>query len=1055
MGNFVVYNSSAGSGKTYTLVKEYLKIALENDNPNQYKHILATTFTNKAAAEMKERVIAALQALSGKTNLEGTPKFLLADLINPTVEGGLGVNTETIKKRSQEVLRSILHNYNDFAISTIDKFTHKIIRTFAHDLHLPLNFDVAIDEGEVLSNAIDLIIAQVGVNEKLTQLLIEYTQKKADNEENWHIEKDLFLFAKNLLKDDGELHLKKIRSLTIEDFTEIKQQLYAQTKSFEAQVQELAKVAIQEIQSKGIDSKSFSRSFYPNYWNDLLKLKKLTPTATTIKIINGEQAWYAKTVDESQQQLIDSNQDLFIGLYKNSRVYIEEFESQYVVNKLLIKNLYNLAVLNEIEKAVIEFKKENNVLNISDFNKKIAQIVTSEPIPFIYERLGEKYRHYLIDEFQDTSIVQWHNLIPLIDNSLGSGKFNMVVGDAKQAIYRFRGGEVEQIIHLPTIYKNKNNPLLLEREAALSRNHKAEELLNNYRSKAEVVDFNNRFFQTVATHLSDKYATLYEQLEQGFDEKNNGGGVSVEFLNAVNREALDEQTFPKIIEVIEQNLADNYALKDITILTRGNKDGAAIASHLLEQSIPVISTESLLINSSKEVQLIIHLFQYIEHPTNTQFQLEIINYLIAHRYQNDLVFEVFMKYPKNALHYYLIEKQLDFSRQYITNFSLYELAEHLIKHFGLDQSVDVYVQFFLDKVHEYTSRYDNSLVNFLEWWEDKKEKFSIIVPEGVNAVRVMSIHKSKGLEFPVVIYPFATSDVKPSEKYFWTEDSGIDKLESAILPINKEIQSTRFQTVYEKEMDKSRLDLVNILYVALTRPKDRLYILSQVKFDKKGKRSTNANGSVSDYLYEFCESHPSNQNNENWYQFGAFNKKEVKPDDAAVKSEVFDSVAYNSWRDKIKISYQAPEVWDVETPATSGEHGTLIHKILAEINHIQDLDYVLLTLLNNGVIPSDQYESIENEIRSILQMKEISILFTDFDELKNERGILLPSGETYQPDRVVVKDGVTYIVDYKTGDQQKSHFQQLENYKVLLAQMGYQNIKGYLLYTKELNLVVV
>ncbi|MCO6501217.1 MAG: UvrD-helicase domain-containing protein [Vicingus serpentipes] len=1055
MGNFVVYNSSAGSGKTYTLVKEYLKIALENDNPHQYKSILATTFTNKAAAEMKERVIAALQALSGKTKLEGTPKFLLEDLIKPVSEGGLSVDVATIKERSQEVLRSILHNYNDFAISTIDKFTHKIIRTFAHDLHLPLNFDVAIDENEVLSKSIDIIIAQVGVNEKLTQLLVEYTQKKADNEENWHIEKDLFLFAKNLLKDDGELHLKKIMSLTIEDFTEIKQQLYAQTKSFEADVQELAKKALQTIELKGIEPKSFSRSFYPNYWNDLLYLKKLTPTPTAIKIINGEQGWYAKTVDDSQQQLIDANQELFIELYESSRTYIEEFESQYVVNKLLIKNLYNLAVLNEIEKAIIEFKKENNVLNISDFNKKIAQIVTSEPIPFIYERLGEKYRHYLIDEFQDTSIVQWHNLIPLIENSLGNGKFNMVVGDAKQAIYRFRGGEVEQIIHLPNIYKNKNNPLLLEREAALTRNHKAKELSNNYRSKEEVVNFNNQFFQSIATNLSKKYAGLYEQLEQGFDEKNNGGGVSVEFLNALNREVLEEQTYPKIIEIIEQNLSDNYSLKDITILTRGNKDGAAIASYLLEKGIPVISTESLLINSSKEVQFIIHLFQYIEYPSNTQFQLEIINYLIAHRYPNDLVFEVFMKYPKNVLYHYLAEKELNLSYHSITNFSLYELTEYLIQHFGLDQSVDVYLQFFLDKIYEYTSRYDNSLVNFLEWWGDKQEKFSIIVPEGVDAVRVMSIHKSKGLEFPVVIYPFAISDVKASEKYFWTEDSGINKLESAILPINTEIQATRFQAVYEQEMEKSRLDLINILYVALTRPKDRLYILSQVKFNKAGVRSTSKHGSVADYLYDYCESNPSNQTDEYCYRFGAFQQQVPELAQSALNSEVFDSVTYNSWRDKIHISYQAPEVWDVESPATSGEHGTLIHKILAEIVHQEEVDKVLLKLLNKGVIPSEQYTSIKNEIQRILKMEEIGALFTDFDELKNERGILLPSGETYQPDRVVVKDGVTYIIDYKTGDQKKSHFEQLENYKILLAQMGYQHIKGYLLYTKESNLVVV
>jgi ATP-dependent exoDNAse (exonuclease V) beta subunit len=1055
MSNFVVYNSSAGSGKTYTLVKEYLKIALESDNPRQYKSILATTFTNKAAAEMKERVIAALQALSGKTKLEGTPKFLLADLIQPIDKGGLGIEAEKIKERSENVLKSILHNYNDFGISTIDKFTHKVVRTFAHDLHLPLNFEVAIDEKDVLSKAIDMLIAEVGVNEKLTQLLVEYTQKKADNEENWHVEKELFLFAKNLLKEDGELHLKKIRTLSVDDFKSIKKQLYAQTRAFEEKVATIAKEALALFDAKGIEHKSFSSSYLPKYFIALSSLKKLQPNDSVAKIINGEKNWYAKTVDESQQQLIDSNKDEFITIYQKSRAYIDEFESQYVVDKLLIKNLYNLAVLNEIEKTIIDFKKENNVLNISDFNKKIAQIVATEPIPFIYERLGEKYQHYLIDEFQDTSIIQWHNIVPLVDNSLGNGKFNMVVGDAKQAIYRFRGGEVEQIISLPQIYNKKGNVLLQEREDALKRNHSEKELSNNFRSKAEVVDFNNRFFQSVASHLSEKYQPLYQNLSQSFDENNSGGGVSIEFLDAENREELEGQTFMKIKELIALNLKDDFSLNDITILTRGNKDGAAIASYLLENDIPVISSESLLISSSREVQFLVNLFRYVEDYSNKQFQLEIMNYLIQNQFKNDDVFEVFSKYKNNTLYHYLSEKNLSINQQQIINFSLYELSEYLIKHFHLDKTVDVYIQFFLDKVHEYASRNDNSIANFIEWWEDKNESFSIVVPEGIDAVRVMSIHKSKGLEFPIVIYPFATSEVKTSEKYFWTTNTGIDKLETAILPINKEIKSTRFAPVYEAEMDKSRLDLINILYVALTRPKERLFILSQIKMGKNGKRVTSSNGSVTDYLFNFCEDNALNQKEEYLYHFGGFSKKEKRQGDTIIKNELFTSVVYNNWREKIEISCQAPEVWDVETPTTSNEYGNLFHKILAEINYQRDVDKVLNSLLNKGVIAHEEYKNIKNDIDNIFEIEEVKVLFNDFEELKNEREILLQSGEWYKPDRVVVRNNQTYIIDYKTGEQKKSHVIQLENYKILLAEMGYQNITSYLLYTKEPKLVKV
>jgi ATP-dependent exoDNAse (exonuclease V) beta subunit len=1048
VNKFVTYNSSAGSGKTYTLVKEYLKIALETENERAYRHILAVTFTNKAAAEMKERVVFALQALSGLKTLEGTPQFLLTDLIQPVDKGGLGIGKEAITARSKKVLRSILHNYNDFGISTIDKFTHKIIRTFAHDLHLPLNFDIELDETEALSNAIDILIAQVGVNEELTKLLVEYTKRRADDEQSWHIEQELFNFSKNLLKDDGELYLEKIRALKLSDFENIKKQLIIETKAFEEKLKSLCDEALTFVENKGVEATSFSSSFYTKYWIGLEALKRdkegglKRPTATILKIINGEKNWYAATVDASQQQLIDSNQAEFIRLFNESRAFVSEFESEYLVNNLLIKNLYNLAVINEVEKAILEFKKENNVLNISDFNKRISKIVESEPIPFIYERIGEKFNHYLVDEFQDTSIVQWHNIVPLLDNSLASGHFNMIVGDAKQAIYRWRGGEVEQIINLPDIYKHKNNPLLIEREASLKRNHKNEELNNNFRSKAEVVQFNNDFFQSVSINLSEKYQALYKNLEQKYSPKNTGGGVDIQFLEAKNKEELTEQNFESVMKIIEQNLSANYQLSDVAILTRNNIDGAAVASYLVENGIHVISSESLLLNSSKEVQCLIDLFRYITNPTDNNYQLPVINYLIHHYYSNDNLFDVFSKYPTNTLEQYLVAKNLQINAAKITNLSLYELTEHLINHFKLDVSVNVYIQFFLDKVFEYVARNDNSVINFLEWWELKNHKFSIVVPEGVDAVRVMSVHKSKGLEFPVVIYPFATSEVKLSEKFFWTNNTKIERLKSAILPINKEIKSTEFASIHQDEMDKSVLDLINVMYVALTRPKDRLYILSE----KKDKPSRN--GSVSDYLYNYCEDKTENQLEENHYVFGKFlpqeNKKETTTND-----ELFNSVVYNNWRERIKISYQSPEVWDVENPQKIGEYGTLIHKILSEINRVEDVEDVLKKFLLKGIIHQGDLPKIEQEIEAVFKIEGVKALFSDFESLKNEYSILTYHGDSYQPDRVIVSDEKTIVVDYKTGEKKDEHIQQIENYKLLLSEMGYTNIESYLLYTSQ------
>ncbi len=1048
MNNFVTYNSSAGSGKTYTLVKEYLKIALETKNANQYKHILAVTFTNKAAAEMKARVIEALKALSADAPLEGTPKFLQMDLLLPKAEGGLGIDANEVYERSKRVLKSILHNYNDFGVSTIDKFTHKIIRTFAHDLQLPLNFDIELDDREVLGAAIDMLIAQVGNNEKLTKLLLEYTSKKAEEEESWHIERDLYEFSRNLLKEDGELYLEKIRQLTLKDFDEIKVQLFAQTKEFEATVKQWGKDGLEFIEKKGLEHGSFSRSFFANYWKDLSTLKKFDVTATTLKIVAGDANWYAAKVDDSQKQLIDSLQQDFVAQFQGSREYIDEFESTYRVNKLIIKNLYNLAVLNEIEKTVLAFKKENNVLSISDFNKRIATIVESEPIPFIYERLGEKYNHYLIDEFQDTSIIQWHNLIPLVDNSLSTGKFNMVVGDAKQAIYRFRGGEVEQIINLPGIFKHNNNPLLLEREDALRRNHKVETLNKNFRSRAEVVHFNNEFFQSVSGNLSEKYQTLYANLEQEYDPKNTGGGVDILFLEEPDKELYRDSVLNNVINTIKGVCKDGFKLSDVAILTLSNKDGSEIATHLLENDISVISSESLLLNNSDEVVFILNLFRFISAPSNKSTHVQILNYLTNNVYEDDL-FAVFETYKENTINAYLKSKGVEIDYQKISNYSLYEMAEYLVVAFGFEQKVDVYIQFLLDKIQEYAARNDNSIINFIEWWEGKSEKFSIVIPEGIDAVRVMSIHKSKGLEFPVVIYPFATTVVKTSEKFFWTNDTSIEALKSAIIPIKKELLSTKFASVYEAELDKSRLDLVNVLYVALTRPKDRLYVISQTT------KKPSTNGSVTDYLMSYCGANADNKVGDNHYQFGAFANNEVAA--STTQQDVrLEEVAYNNWREKIKISYQAPLAWETENPEAIGEHGTLIHNILKQVEVVTDVDNALDSALRKGLINEEELPGIKKEIESVFDIEGVKDLFTDFDELKNERSILLPNGETYQPDRVVVKDKVTYLIDYKSGKEDKeAHEKQITEYRNYLTRMGYKNIKPYLLYIKSGELVGV
>ena len=1050
--NFVLYNSSAGTGKTFTLVKEYLKIVLKDDNPLRYRHILAITFTNKAASEMKERVLEALKAFAGITELKGTPKALYEVLLNPPEdEIGINITADQLQERSYKALKSILHNYNDFAISTIDKFTHKVIRTFAHDLQLPLNFNIELSDKEVLKSAIDMLVAQVGNNERLTKILVEYAIQKSDDEKSWNVENDLLSFAEKLLKDDSEKYIDSIKELSIADFEEIKKHITKAILAFEKEVIKQADNVLNFIDEKGIVHNTFFHSDYPKYWEKVKKLEDFSMSNRFASTLGGEKDLYSKGKPQAQKDIIDAHKDEFIDFINDFKTFLNQNLSDYFVNKEVFKNLYNLAVLNEIEKTINEFKSDNNLLNLSDFNKKIAVIVANEPAPFIYERLGEKYHHYLIDEFQDTSITQWHNLLPLVDNSLANGNYNMVVGDAKQAIYRWRGGEVEQIIAFPKVYGHNNNPILLEREESLDRNFKKEELRTNYRSKAEIVDFSNQFFQSVAPHLLDKYAELYQELNQQFEPTNTGGGIEIlgfSGINDKNKEQTEKykiNTLYYVLEKIEECVKSNYTLKDIAILCRGNKKAVEIAEFLLSNGKNVISSESLLLNNSKEVTFLLDVMRYLTNTSDINYQLSVMQYL-THYVYNESLFE---HYKKHQLINYLKSKNIDFNFNKIANYSLYELAEELIVMFNLDKGINLYVQFFIDKIHEYASKNDNSILNFLDWWDLKSEKFSVVMPEGMDAVKVMTIHKSKGLEFPVVIYPYADTAVKKGEDYFWTDQLEIEKLTSAIMPIKEELVSTQFSEVFHKEMDKAKLDLVNMVYVAFTRPKDRLYIVT-----KRGVNNSK-NGSVGDYLLDYCLTKTENKVGEFYYKFGLFNDKEEEKKESSETSLEFKDVVYNNWRDKIKISYQAPLVWEVENPETIGEHGTLIHNILAKVKIPSDLDGVLASYQLKGLLSSEEAPIVKQSIQNLFENPTIKDWFEDVDELKNERSILLQNGKSYQPDRVVVKNNQTIVIDYKTGEKEEKHKEQIINYRNLLADMGYQNISAQLLYVNDGSLVEV
>ncbi len=1036
--NFTVYKSSAGSGKTFTLVKEYLKLALKGENAKEYKSILAITFTNKAAAEMKERVLLALKSFSSKEKLEGGSLTLLNKL-----EEELQMPQHEIRAKAEKVLSSMLHNYSDIGISTIDKFTHRIIRTFAYDLHIKMNFSVETDEREMLEKAIDMVLNKIGEDAQLTEVLKEFTVSKAEDEKNWSIEADLFNFSKSLLKDEGISHIEKLKEISIEEFNEIKRTLQSTIRDFEKTISTFGKDGLALIASLGIDKASFAggANGLPKYFEYLstLKYDKLKPSNTIQKAI-ADDKWFAAKASVSDKQNIESIKVRLLEIYNKAIQTIDSKINEITLFRSINKNIYSLITLNEIEKAIVQIKNEDNILHISEFNKRIANIVMYESAPFIYERLGEKYKHFLIDEFQDTSVLQWHNLLPLIDNSLANGNFNMLVGDGKQSIYRWRGGDVEQFTALPEM-KISDNSILQERGATLKRNFKGEILQQNFRSKMEVVQFNNDFFKSCVKQSDNGLITsVYDKGEQIFTPTKIGGGVSIEFIpnTKENEFAYDELSCFKILETIHQLQEDNFELRDIAIICRMNSKANVLANYLIENGIPILSKESLLLSSSATINFILSTLEYIHNRSNNIAKANIIQFICKLKNKEINTSEELMSANISE---FMKKYGIDFNLNRFSSLPIYELCEEIIRNTGLNEKANPYIQFFLDAVYKFSVKNNSGISGFLEWWESKKEKISVNIPEGMNAVNILTIHKSKGLEFPAVIFAFANWQPMNNDSMWVSIDNDkIPKLKSALIQKNKNIDDTDYASLQDEEKNKETLDNLNLLYVALTRPKERLYIITDKPYRQK---------KIANYYQNYLTEIGEWKDDKTSYRFGLFHKYVQNNTNTSEEPITLTKFISEPWQDKLKISTEFENIDQNVDTENQKKYGNLLHTALSNIKSVDDVEASLSNMLQKGLISLEEEKKLQTILVSLISQQDIQPFFAKGLQSKNERDILLPNGETYRPDRVILNEKNAIILDYKTGKANKNYAQQLNRYGTILEQMGYTTVEKYLLYTEE------
>lgn len=1058
--NFTVYNASAGSGKTFKIATQYLTKILQSTNRFYVSRLLGITFTNKAAEEMKRRII---------ENLIKASEGEFIDIINevaksawPTIKQQTKINDdkryrEEIIKRSQQRLTEILHHYDDFQLTTIDKFMFKLIKTFARDMHLSTDVNVIIDYKEEVSNLIDLVINEAKAGSLLSSFLIDFALSKVDDEYYWDIKNDLLNINKIIFDDNYFYEVKNLKNKTLKDFFELNKYLKTETKKIEKEFYQYGEELLSFILGK---EDYFSSSILKIIRNLKFTPKSINITSTIRKNSDEGKPFYVKKkvkeLDNVQRNEVEQINEKVHQLIPEIINFTDEHLETYKLYKALQKEVNALSIQNELLERIETFKAEHNSIFINDFNKLVLEQIfqnLGKDTPYIYMRMGEKYIHYFIDEFQDTSILQWQNFIPLIREALSKEFDNnekgslVLVGDAKQSIYSFRGGKPEQFIELGNPEKNDNegNPF-----ASLTQKY-VENLPYNWRSLPQIINFNNNFFQTFLDKLSPPYQSAYQNVSQKIPlhRQSEEGYVNIKFIDK-NDELLTEA----VLENIHKATKNNYHLNEICILVDTNKEGRKISDALNKHQIDVVSSESLLVVNSQKVNFLISWLYYLQ--TGALGELFSVICFLAERdgkQKTEVLHQIFDKksLQKTEIEHFFekIGYKIDF--ELLFGMNVYDTLVYLIDVFELNNSVEQsYLQTFMDFVFQFVNNKSHQINDFLSVWETSKDKLSISISDSEKAVRIMTVHSSKGLEFPVVIY-------HTFGKIFDNQKDGDNKV---WIPLNKEnfkgfetfpvslkiLENSNnpvYREIYQRKRNEKEFDNLNRLYVALTRASEQLYLLLN-----KPSQKANTTG-YNDLFYQFLKKYQSLNDLE--YEFGKPNRTT-----AIKKTEKYDwklsDLNYHYWQhqtiDKplIKINTNTYERWQSDKQ-NAIVYGMKLHRILSEIKTLKQWEKDKFKLLSD--IEEEEKKVLVSIIENIIHHPDLKEYFTDEYIVMNEASLLLPQGETFsqkRPDRLLIKENEIHIIDYKTGKQRPLHHKQLDEYSQILTQIGFNVSSKILVY---------
>lgn len=1061
MSKLNIYKASAGSGKTFALTMEYFKIIFAV--PAEYRNILAVTFTNKATEEMKSRIINELHRMAeGRKSSYG-----------PELKGKFGFSDDELRNRAELLRTLLLHDYGRISVTTIDRFFQRIVKSFTKELGIFPGYNVELDSDYILLKAVDKVMEEVKQNASLRTWIADLMEAKVDEGKSWSIKSRMTdlgeeLFKENYMLFDQPILQKFGDKAFLKNYRSFLQNVILE---YENELTRISGEAIELIETTGLELRDFrgnkagcAAHFYK------LKNRKFDEITKTVKeAVDQMDYWIAKDSDGSIKQKIESIYPLLNEKLKSCVGIYEKKCRYYLSARQIADNLYQLGILNDLYQKVRIYCEEKGVMLLSDTTHILNILIAGNDTSFLFEKVGNYYKHLMIDEFQDTSSMQWGNFRPLVVNTLSEGNEALIVGDVKQSIYRWRSGDWSLLsdgIESELRQFGANNTVLE----------------NNWRSAPEIVGFNNVFFKKAAVLLkalfdesagndnrwSGAIAKAYAGLEQTAKSREKGY-VDVHFGPLKKEENAAGSIMEEVIADIKAITERGGKNRDIVILVRSGKEGAFVADYLMKynknarQPIPFISNDSLYVWSSPFVKFISAVLRYIIEPYDLVNKASIL--YLYHTYikqqpplETDAIFSAIGEEDL----FRFLNTDFAVNTGKVMSYSLFETVEAIIDRFGLKEKKEEvpYLIAFQDIIFEYEAGNSNSIHLFLEWWEKEQPKRVLSTSENVNAVRILTIHKSKGLEFEFVILPFCNwelDSVRPVRR-IWCKNSEEQFKELDYVPLNysARLSETIFEEDYYDEHLKAFVDNLNLLYVALTRARKEMYIRPYTpKLNRDGAPSFTDMGA---FMYGVLWM-LKNEGNTLFTPDADMNMshgvKEIYPEEETPAAALsLDYYPVYHPEDRISVKYKYRDYAGGRESLSAVDEGKLLHEIFKSVEYAEDIEQSVQNAYLSGMITKQGKKEYCEKIRSYLQNPVASEWFSRQYKVINERDILLGLGSKIRPDRVIIKDKQVIVIDYKFGQSEENKYlKQIQFYRSSLKQMGYKEVKGYIWYVR-LNKIV-